>query len=207
MSIDLYLGFLSASILLIIAPGPTNMVIVSHCLKFGFRRSIWAILGAALSHTLFFLLTCLGIATILFASAQVFQVIRWMGVIYLIGWGIWLWRLPDEYPAIDHQQPHMSGRSMFLQGFAVNATNPKALVFYSAFFPPFIDPNNSIVPQLLLLGVTFVSLFIIIAALHGYVADRIRHRWVNSRWMRSPNRIAGSLLIGAGVLLAAVKRD
>lgn len=207
MGAELYFAFVTAAIILIIIPGPTNMVIVSSAMKFGFKRSIWTMMGAALSHSLFFLITCLGVATLLLASAELFEFIRWVGVVYLIWLGVKLWMTKEVDFNGDKRQQAASPGSLFLQGFAVNTTNPKALIFYSAFFPPFVNPDAPVAPQLITMGITFVSIFILNALCHGYIANLARTFFQNPRRIMMQNWIAGTLLIGAGVLLAGAEKN
>lgn len=207
MSIELYLSFVTAAVILIIIPGPTNMVVVSSSMKFGFKKSVWTVIGATASHTFFFAVTSLGIAAILLASAKVFELIKWIGVVYLIFHGIKLWISGDVQHETGKSESKTSASYLFLQGFAVNTTNPKALIFYSAFFPPFVNPASPAMPQLLLMGFTFITIFMLTALFHGYIADRAQAFFYKPRQIILQNRIAGSLLIGAGLLLAVTKRN
>lgn len=206
MTLDIYLAFLVAATVLIIIPGPTNMVVVSSAMKAGFRQSLWTISGAAVSHAFFFSITSLGLATLLIASARFFEWLRWIGAGYLVWLGLRYW-MASHVPR-EPRSARTAGRalSLFLQGFTVNTTNPKALVFYTAFFPPFINLRASVGPQLFLLGMTFVTIFISVAMAHAYGATRARELFRSPSLIRLQNRIAGSLLIGAGVFLALTYR-
>lgn len=206
MALNVFLSFVIAATLLIIAPGPTNMVIVSHSMRFGFRRSLITILGAALSHTIFFSITMLGITPLLLASATFFDWIKWVGAAYLIFLGIKQWR--EKPVLIDKDTPSatsQSMRSLFLQGFAVNSTNPKALVFFAVFFPPFLNPASPIVLQLLIMGITFIGIFILTGLLHAYLAGQVRVMFRTQRQIQLQNRVTGLLLTGAGTALATVR--
>ncbi len=207
MCLEVYFTFIASAFVLIIVPGPTNMVIVSSSMKHGFKSSIWTVAGAALSHTLFLSITCLGLAAVLLASAQIFEIIRWFGVLYLIWLGIKLLISKDTQFHTGNKPVKTSAHSLFLQGLTVNTTNPKALIFYSAFFPPFINPKLLVTPQLIILGSTFIMIFLIVALFHGYIADRIRILFSKPEHIILQNRISGVFLIGAGLLLATVKRN
>lgn len=205
MTIETFLAFIAAATLLIIIPGPTNMVVVSSAMRFGLKMSLWTILGAALSHTIFFSISFAGLATILLASATVFEWIRWIGVGYMIWLGVRQWTSRVSPMQEGRSQAVVSAWSLLLQGFAVNTTNPKALVFYAAFFPPFVNPNSPIIPQLMLMALVFIAIFVIVAVIHGFAAAQARSLMTNPRQVKLTNRVAGSFLIGAGVLLAAAR--
>ncbi len=205
MTIETFLAFITAATVLIIIPGPTNMVVVSSALRCGFKRSLWTVLGAAVSHAVFFSITSAGLATVLLASASVFEWIRWIGVGYLIWLGIRQWTSSVSTMEEDGSQLVVSAWSLFLQGFAVNTTNPKALVFYAAFFPPFVNPNAPVVPQLILMALVFIIIFMILATTHSFAAAQARTLMTDPRHVKLTNRIAGSFLLGAGVLLAVVR--
>ena len=91
------------------------------------------------------------------------------------------------------------------KGFTVNTTNPNALIFYAAFFPPFLNPSVPVAPQLLVMGATFVSILIVVALIYALIADRSRTLFTTPKQRKTQSRISGSLLIGAGVLLATVR--
>lgn len=205
MTCEAFFAFFAAAIVLIVIPGPTNMVVVSSALQHGFKRSIWTIVGAAVSHAFFFSIAFAGLATVLLTSAALFEWIRWVGVGYLIWLGIQHWTSRIDPVPGDISDPVVSAGSLFLRGFAVNTTNPKALVFYAAFFPPFVDPHAPVIPQLTLMGVVFVGIFVVVAAVHSFAAARARGLMRNPRYTRLVNWVSGSFLIGAGVLLASVR--
>ena len=202
MHIEIYLAFVVASVLLILAPGPSNMVIVSHALGFGFRRSARTILGVAFSHALFFSIAAFGLDRFLMASATGFYWLKWIGAGYLIWIGIQQWRskVPDRTSQVNASK--RSNHSLFWQGFLVNSTNPKALVFYAVFFPPFLDTSLSVPTQLLVLGITFLLILIVISLFFAALASRTATFFGSRRKLQ--NRITGSVMVGAGAALAAV---
>ncbi len=207
MPIETYLAFILASFVLIIVPGPTNMVVVSSSILYGFRRSLWTIAGAAVSHTLFFIVASAGLAAILMASAQVFIILKWFGVCYLVWLGLTQIFSKELQVGAAAGNNRESISSLFLRGITVNSTNPKALVFYSTFFPPFIDPNLNLLPQLLILGTTFVTIFIAVAAVHAWSAEKLGGIFRSGSKLSVVKKTSGAVLVGAGVLLASVSRE
>ena len=207
MLIETYLAFILASFVLIVIPGPTNMVVVSSSILYGFNRSLWTVAGAALSHTLFFVVASAGLVAILMASAQVFIVLKWFGVCYLVWLGLTQILSGESQVGITNSHHRESIGSLFLRGITVNSTNPKALVFYSTFFPPFINTNVNLLPQLLVLGTTFVTIFIAVAALHAWSAEKLGGIFRRGSKLGIVKKTSGAILVGAGVLLATVNRE
>ena len=204
---ETYLTFFVASALLIVAPGPSVLVVVSHALAWGERRSFFTILGIATSHTVFFAITAVGVAALLGAVASFFTWVKLAGAAYLIWLGVQQWRAHPEGAPASAPGGHRAAWSLFFQGFAVNTTNPKALIFYAAFFPPFLNPAAPVAVQLLIMGSTFVVLLIAISFAYAVAAARARQLFSSPRHARVQNRVTGSLLIGAGVGLAAARSE
>ena len=207
MLLETYVAFVLASALLIVAPGPSVMVVVAHAMRWGERRSLYTILGIATSHALFFAITAAGVAALLDGAAYVFTWVKLAGAAYLIWLGWQQWRADPEVSFVAAEDVSRAPLSLFLQGFTVNTTNPKALIFYAAFFPPFVNPSASVSFQLMIMGTTFVALLIVISFIYALVAVRARRLLTRPDQIRTRNRITGTLLIGAGVGLAAVHRE
>lgn len=204
--VDHYISFVFAATTLILVPGPTNLVVLTTGINFGFSRSLWTVAGAAASHTCLLVVASMGLAAVLAVSAVAFECIRWMGVVYLIWLGLRQWWHRDTDGPDGTTRRERSNLKHLLEGFLTNTTNPKALLFYGAFFPPFIATDRPFAPQFALLGITFVSIFIVVALLHGYVGSRL-HRIPGEGFHRWQRRISGSFLIGSGVLLATTERN
>ncbi len=202
MNVEIYLAFVLAATLLIVAPGPSVMVVVAHAMTAGWRRSLSTIGGEAAAHLVYIVLTALGISSALLAFAGIFSTLKWIGAACLVLLGLrqWMSAPPEEVPP--EARPRAL-RSMFAQGFAVTITNPKAIVFYAAFFTPFLDPARPLLLQFLILGATFLAIFVVASIAYAVVAERGRI-WARSR---TYNRISGSILIGAGLALVAARRS
>lgn len=201
MPVDLYLTFVIASVLIIVVPGPTNLVIVSATIDQGVRRAAWTIYGAALAHLLLCAAATFGLAVVMAISSEVFEVLRWLGVGYLVALGIYHWRDGVN----DNGQGDRDGEiplGMFARGFLVTVTNPKALLFYGAFFPPFVATDHPLLPQLVALAVTHVTLFVMIAFFHAAAADRVRLLLDSGRFRQLRNKVSAGLFLTAAVLLA-----
>jgi threonine/homoserine/homoserine lactone efflux protein len=138
-----------------------------------------------------------GIGAVLLSS-KLFLAVKWIGAAYLVVLGLRLLfghnevvKAPDD-TLIDHKSHHL-----FFNGFALQMSNPKAILFFSALLPQFLNPHALIVPQIVILGVTSVLIELSILLGYGIAGSAITPRY--ARWT---NRVAGGLLIGAGAGLA-----
>ena len=205
MEIEVYLTFVLTTTVLILLPGPSVMLTVAHSLSFGVRAALMTVAGTTLAIVLQLLITALGMTSVLLVVAEWFDVLRWGGVLYLIYLGIGQWRAGGEAAKGD-ALAEVSPRSLFWHGFVVSATNPKSLFFYVAFFPQFIDAGADLAFQLSVLCLTFLVIAAVLTAGYAILAGQVRGWFQGSRECLR-NRLAGTLLIGAGIGLALVRRS
>jgi len=147
-------------------------------------------------------LVALGMSQFLGMLGAWFEVLRWIGVAYLVYLGVMQWRAP----AVDltkTRPERKSPRKMYVRALLVSMTNPKTLLFYGAFFPQFVAADRALAPQVVLLSMTFVALAILVDGSWALAAGRARHLLASRGRLR--NRISGGMLIGAGAVLAAAR--
>ena len=147
-----------------------------------------------------------GVGAILAASATAFQVIKWFGVAYLIWLGIQQFRAEAKPMEVGEEKAH-TPRQLFLQGFLVNASNPKGIIFMLAVLPQFIDPHG---PQFVQYAICTGTLFFTDAVvMSGYtlLAARVLSALRDPAHIRKLNLTFGGLFVGAGLLLAGFKRS
>lgn len=203
MPLPLYLGFVIATALLILLPGPNVSLIVANSVAYGTRYGLVTVAGASSAMVIQLGLTALGLTALLGAMATWFEWLRWAGVFYLVWLGVRQWRAPPVDLTRVQPQPR-SFHSIALRGFIVSLTNPKTLLFYSVFFPQFIAPNRPMGPQLALLCVSFLAIAVLLDGGYALIAGRARR--VLAMHGRLRNRLSGGCLIGAGVGLALAHR-
>jgi len=189
--------FVSTETVLCLIPGPAVMFILSSALKAGARKSIASNLGILTANAVYFALSATGIGALLLSS-KLFLAVKWTGAAYLVVLGLRLIfgrgeavKVPDG-AAVDHKSHHL-----FFDGFMLQMSNPKAIVFFSALLPQFLNPHAPVVPQIVILGATSVVIEFSILLGYGLAGSAITPRY--ARWT---NRVAGGLLIGAGAGLA-----
>ena len=192
---------------LCLSPGPAVLLVLSQALVRGTGPSVWSNLGILAGNALYFALTATGLGAVLLASYEVFFLIKWVGAGYLVLLGVSAWRgrssvlsvLPEGAAAV-------GSRQMFVNGFVLQAANPKALIFFTALLPQFIDPRAPVVEQVAILGVTSVIIEFLVLLGYGALAGRMATLAARPRFRSAADRVAGSLLITAGVSMAAMRR-
>ena len=189
--------FVCTETVLCLIPGPAVMFILSTALKAGAKKSIASNLGILSANTVYFALSATGIGALLLSS-KLFLAVKWIGAAYLVILGLRLMfghneaAKDPEKALIDHKSHHL-----FFDGFTLQMSNPKAILFFSALLPQFLNPHESVVPQIVILGATSVLIEFSILLGYGIAGSAITPRY--ARWT---NRVAGGLLIGAGAGLA-----
>jgi len=203
MPLTAYLGFVAATIVLALIPGPNMSLIVANSIAYGTRFGILTLAGTAAAMVPQLALTAFGLTELMTTMATWFAWLRWLGVAYLLFLGIRQWCAAEVDLTIVPAQPR-SPRTIVLRGFLVSLTNPKTLLFFGAFFPQFIAPDRPVWPQLALSCSSF--LLIVVTLDSGWAVAAGRARRLLAVRGRLRNRLSGGMLIGAGVGLALAHR-
>lgn len=202
MTLESAVTYTLAIFLFAITPGPGVFALIARGMSHGFRRCLPMALGMTVSDIVYLILASFGLAALAEHWGEVFGVIRVLGALYLgyLGWK--LWRAPVKHEN-GHDMVEAGGFwSGWLQGFLISASNPKVILFYIAFLPTFIDLGRLGIESLsLVVGLTVVGLMAGLCLVASSAA-RARRLFRSPRAQRRLNRGAGSLMIGAGVLLA-----
>jgi len=192
--------FLSAT------PGPNMLLALGHGLRFGPRRATATAVGTVAGLIVLMIASVTGLSAVLAASATAFAIVKWCGVAYLLFLGVKAWRAPAARLEATAAAPGGGFWRLGSPAFMVCVSNPKAIVFLVALFPQFLDPHAPLVPQMVLLGVTFsvCEAFWIMAYASG--GGRLLPLLEKAGAGRLVNRLTGGLLIGAGAMLAVARR-
>ena len=195
-----YGAFVVAVIVFLAIPGPGNLALVTSTSKGGVRGGLAATLGVMAGDQVLMWLAVAGVATLLAASPRLFAGVQWLGAAYLAWMG---WRMLRAKPG-DAPVLHIRAGQYFRQALLITLLNPKAIVFYMAFFPLFVDPLQHRglltfgVMAATIAGLTF-AYGVLAVWLTRRFAERLRANPTVLRWL---NRVAGTLLIGFGLRLA-----
>lgn len=209
MDFGLWLSFAAASAVLVAIPGPTVMLVVGFALGEGRRSVVATAPGVALGDLIATSCSLLGLGALMAASATVFAAVKLAGAGYLVWLGakmLWGARRGAAAPEARILRAAASRERMFRQAFLVTLLNPKALVFFVAFAPQFIDPAALYLPQAAILVATFTALGAVNAVLWGLAAGEMRARFARPGAMAWAERVGGVSLIGAGALTALTSR-
>jgi homoserine/homoserine lactone efflux protein len=199
MSLAVWLAFCATETVLCFTPGPAVMFVVSVAMARGARAGLAGALGILAGNALYFALSATGIAAVILASSRLFTVLKWAGAAYLVWFGVRMLASRAIAPAVVAPQP--VSRSL-ARGFVVQAANPKALVFFVALLPQFIDPHAPVGFQVLILGVSSIAIELCVLSLYAALAARARSLVENRGWL---DRIGGGFLVAAGARLAWVR--
>ena len=201
------LVFSAAALALIVVPGPAVLYIVSQSIDRGRLAGFVSALGIAVGALVHVCAAAIGLSSILVSSATAFNVVKYAGAAYLIGMGLWtIFSRRDPDPAAVQTERRL--RRRFGQGVVVNILNPKTALFFFAFLPQFVDPEQGAAAlQIVVLGLVFVLIAVISDSFWALAAGTASERLRASRSFLSVQRyVSGSVFVGLGALTAAAKR-
>lgn len=203
LSAATFLTFLSASILLAIAPGPGLMYVLTRSLAGGRREGIMSSLGTFVGGFVHVIAAGLGISAVLATSATAYRVVRWAGALYLLYLGIRMIRSASQDSDADPENTRAG--NPFVQGIITETFNPKTALFFLSFIPQFVNPRVPFVfLQFLVLGTISVCLNTTADVLVAMFAGPIGKRLLASRRARKhQRRAAGAAMVGLGVYVVA----
>lgn len=207
MSWQVWLLFVVTEAVLSITPGPAVLYVLSQAIKRGPGKSVWASWGILSANALYFILSATSLGAVIVASYKLFFLIKWLGAAYLVYLGLRSFFATEPVIALpEGQADSRSGPLILRDGFLLQAANPKALLFFTAILPQFIDAHHNVAFQILVLGISSILVEFAILFVYGQLAGRALAAARNPRFEKITNRVAGSLLIGAGVGLARLRR-
>lgn len=202
MITEFFIPFVMATIVLGLIPGPNVALTVANSLAHGTRYGLLTVAGTSSAMIPQLIVTVLGMSAFIAFMADWFDILRWVGVAYLLYLGIKQWLAPAQDLAHVKPKP-LSVKEIYGRGFLVSLTNPKTILFYGAFFPQFITPAADPTTQLIVLSVTFLIVITLVDSLWAILAGQARSRLLGeSAWT---NRISGGFLIVAATLLALIR--
>lgn len=196
MDISVFWIFFGATLAVVCSPGPAAICVASQAAGNGLSKAWSGITGIALANVVYFVLSATGIAALIIASQQIFNLIKWVGVIYLIYLGAGA-ILGTAGGLKITRGATMSRQKLFVQGFIVEFVNPKALMYFAALLPQFINPAAPILPQILIMGGVTVLIDYSVYTGYAYLAHRLINSGVKQRLVKIINVIAGSALLFA----------
>jgi len=205
MPLETILLFLIADLIFCLTPGPATMVTVSHALPpgraGGMRGALGPIVGINIGNFIWYALTAFGLIALIEALPAAYAVLRWLGVAYLLWMGVNMLRKTNRNLG-DQSARQADFKRGFVNGLAVHMSNPKALLFYTAFIPPFIDPAGNLWLQFGILAALTVLAETAGLTFYAALASRARHLGNGDNARSIFQKTAGFVLIGASLILA-----
>jgi homoserine/homoserine lactone efflux protein len=199
MDLDTWVIYLLAATGLSLSPGPNGLLALTHGALHGRRKALYTIFGGAFGFVAVIGLSMFGIGALLKASVVWLTAMKWLGGAYLVWLGVQVWRAPPIGIDLRASAEARAGWSLFRQGALSALSNPKALLFFAAFLPQFIDPARSLLIQFAIMAGTFAAIEIGTEVLIASMAHRI------SPWLRRVgrrfNQACGGVFIAIGVAL------
>jgi homoserine/homoserine lactone efflux protein len=221
MDLSTWVAFAVLETILCITPGPAVLFTVGSTLSRGRAAGFAAVTGIVTGNTIYFVLSATSLGAILLASYEVFTLIRWAGAAYLIYLGLRALfgkhdALPESAdvrgPSTEFIPSRVEGRGMtavrpaFAGGTMTQLSNPKALIFFSALLPQFIDPHRWLVGQVAILGITSQIIEALVMTTYILLASGVARSAKKTVVAGIFERVAGVFLIGAALKLALTKR-
>jgi homoserine/homoserine lactone efflux protein len=199
MTLENWLAYVVTVFIFLVSPGPSHLFMLSTTLSNGFQKS-WATGAGDLSAHLWQIAAAsIGLVSLIYAFQNLFVIIKWAGVVFLICLGIAQFKKKSTYINCTKENGS-SLPSFFLRGFLSSSANPKAVVFFAALFPQFVNTAEPTAHQFAILGLTYIAIDACFLVFYGYSAD-----WLTKRFERHIdkylNKISGSLLVGSAILL------
>ncbi len=199
-------AFVVAMTALCVVPGPAVLLVLSQALSHGTAKAVWSILGIVVAGTAWFVLSATGIGAVLTTSYELFFAIKWIGVAYLIWLGLSTFFRTSKLAMLKPAAGTADARRLFAGGFVLQMANPNVLLFFTAFLPQFIDPHAALWPQIAVLALTTAVIELVVQLVYAALAGRFRLMATASRFAVITDRVAGVLLVAAGLGMAAIRR-
>ena len=197
-----YLIFLQIILFLFITPGLPRVVIVSHTLNYGLKRSVWTAFGDISANIIQGILVVFIIGSFLSDNPQILNYLKWAGILYIVylSYDTYIVKISSIN---SKRQSSKTTFSLYKDGFMVAGLSPKAIIFFGTIFSSFIDYNGNIIFQFLILMTTYVILDFLTLMIYGIAAGKI------SIWLRGKpktlNTISACVLLIIAVYLAATQ--
>lgn len=192
-------SFIVATALITLMPGPSLIVIMMTAIDRGLAKSIQTILGVVVADAILLLLVLSGVGAIIYASAEAFAALKWLGAIYLIYLGV----MQLRSRANDRLVKSGAQRNAFLQGLGTTVLNPKIIGFLIVYFPQFLNRDENVLSQMAVLGPLFLLVVLLVFLSCALAAKGLRRVLETARGRATSKNVSGLSLIGCGVYSAA----
>ena len=207
MSLETWLAFVIVWIGITLIPGPNAAYAVGTAMTHGLPKAFMVPVGFGIAAICHVLIVSLGVGTLLLASAELFTVVKWLGVAYLFWLGIRQWRAKNNSMDMQIERGSINSIGLAAKACIISLSNPKAIYSFLAIFPQFISPQLPVAPQLIVLGATASGIAFLMYCVWTALAAPLGRWLAGSGRLRALNRTTGSLYIAgaAGLAVSEVK--
>ena len=207
MAVEVWLLFAATVTAAALTPGPAVLLVVSTGLSHGTVASIATNLGVLATNVVYIAISVAGLSAVMAASPTLFVGLKWIGAAFLVYLGVrTILRRRDALEVAGGPRAAASFLSLFLRGFLSQAVNPKAVIFYGALFPQFLTPGGNVLAESALLALSEIVIEFLVLLGYGALGAQGARLADRPRFATVTDKVAGTLLIGAGVGLAALRR-
>ena len=200
MTLEVWLLYIGTILLFMSSPGPSHLLMISVSMSNGFKRSLATAMGDLTANVIQIVLAGFGLAAALMSTQYGFAIVKWLGVAYLAWIGLKTIIASLGQHNMNQAYPTASLKSLWFRGFVTSAANPKAVVFFAALFPQFINSQAPIFMQILILGSTYIVVDGLFLAAYGKGASWIARR-ISNHFRNWIERVSGAGLILTAILL------
>ncbi|EXS40882.1 lysE type translocator family protein [Acinetobacter baumannii 44839_9] len=187
-----------------ISPGAGAIASMSSGLNYGFRHGYWNAIGLQIALLIQIMIVAAGVGVLFATPPLVFQAVKWFGVAYLLYLAYLQWTAPVKDIEIQHEKKDKSVSALLLNGFVVNISNPKAIVFLLAVLPQFLDLSKPQWIQYLIMAATMVTIDLIVMAGYTGLASKVLRLLRSPKQQKYLNRGFAVMFSCAALLLSTV---
>ncbi|MEO1303081.1 MAG: LysE family translocator [Myxococcota bacterium] len=189
-----FLLFATTTLVVVFTPGPAALAATAQGSASGVSRAQFGIAGIALANSIYFALSATGVASLIITSHSLFTAIKWLGASYLAYLAIAMFFGRSHGLSVDREKPARP-RTLFARGFVVEFANPKALLFFAAIVPQFLDPTRPVLAQMALMGFTTLVLDVVVYSIYAHIGASLARSGVKEGTVCILNRVAGFALL------------
>lgn len=209
MALDIWLYYLLAVLILTASPGPTVLLCITKSVTQGFKVAIYSAFGSLLAIICIMTLSFTSLGFLISSSELFFNIIKYFGAVYLFYLGYKTFFSKQESYNLPKQEKYNTKNrlSSFINGFIVGASNPKAIIFFTALFPQFINLGESLFLQYLIFVLSFTVFELAWLILYSYLANKSSSWFLQKGRAKFFNKITGGVFMLVGVFLSTTNKS
>lgn len=205
MAYSLWISFVLASLLIIATPGPVVTLLITTSIDRGKNAAFLMLPGIFLGDFAAMIMSFAGVGALLLTSPTFYTIMKLVGAAYLVYIGTLMWTRSYNFVPTRKKFTTKNSQSA-IKAFCVTVLNPKSLLFFAAFMPQFVSKNDKFLPQLIILGITYLGIGLLNDITYTLLANKVA-RFLNDRFQKLINRIAAINLILTGIIILGLQHS